>query len=279
MMKHLLEFSIAKKLSFGKLAVGLPKRSMRLLATVATLLVSAVGLSSCTTNEVTGRSQLLLVGDSQMNTMGADAFSQIKKQKKTTNDPKYVKPVQEVASRIVQVSHSRGQSYEVVVFVDDTPNAFALPGNKIGVHTGLFKVAKNNAQLATVIGHEFAHVAAKHSAERMSQSMVAQLGVSVAGAAYGSGAANLLAQAATLGVILPFSRSQETEADEIGLIYMAKAGYDPRQSIPLWQNFAKEGGNRPPEFLSTHPSPGNRIENLQAMMPQAMAEYNKSPYK
>ena len=166
-------------------------------------------------------------------------------------------------TRVIQVSDLRGQSWEVTVFVDDTPNAFALPGGKIGVHTGLFKVAKNRAQLAAVLAHEVGHVVAKHSAERVSQGMVAQLGVSVAGAAYGQAAGNLLAQAATLGVILPFSRNQESEADDIGLIYMARAGYNPREAVNLWHNFANYGdGQRPPEFLSTHPAPQTRISRL-----------------
>lgn len=267
-------------ISLSLLKFRSPKRLLRHIAVAIGLTTACVALISCAVNEVTGRNQFILFGDSQMSTMGADAYKQIKTQKKISKDPQYTQPVIEVVTRIIQVSDLRGESWEVTVFVDDTPNAFALPGGKIGVHTGLFKVAKNKAQLAAVLGHEVGHVIAKHSAEQVSRGMVAELGVSVAGAAYGQAAGNLLAQMATLGVILPFSRSQESEADDIGLIYMARAGYDPREAVKLWQNFANYGdGERPPEFLSTHPAPETRIKRLEANMPNALAEYNKSPYR
>ncbi len=235
-------------------------------------------LTSCATAPETGRSQFILISEAQGLQLGADAYRQIKSQKKISRNPKYTQPVVRVGSRVAAVSPRPNYKWEFTVFEDDSPNAFALPGGKVGVHTGLFKVAKNDAQLATVLAHEVAHAIARHGEERMSSQMAVGLGVGVAGAATGINP-NVLAQAATLGVVLPFSRTQEAEADAIGLKYMARAGYDPRQSIPLWQNFAKYGGNRPPEFLSTHPSPGSRIQNLQRMMPQALAEYNRSPYK
>ncbi len=253
-----------RRLWFGKL-VGLGALALTTLA-------------SCTTAPETGRSQLILISEAQGLQLGADAYSQIKSKKKISRDPKYTLPVVRIGGRIAAISPRPNYKWEFTVFEDDTPNAFALPGGKVGVHTGLFKVAKNDAQLATVMAHEVAHAIARHGEERMSSQMAVGIGVGVAGAATGINP-NVLAQAATLGVVLPFSRTQEAEADAIGLKYMARAGYDPRQSIPLWQNFAKYGGNRPPEFLSTHPSPGSRIQNLQRMMPQAMAEYNKSPYK
>ncbi len=251
----------------------------------AALVLASFGVvaSGCTTNPATGRSQMILLPEAQVASMGAQAYQQIKTQQKISRDPKYTRPVVEISQRIVNLPDVKryygNRQWEVTVFEDDTPNAFALPGGKIGVHTGLFKVAKNRSQLAAVIGHEVAHVIGRHSAERVSQGMLAQVGVGVAGAAYGGNVANLLAQAATLGVILPFSRSQESEADVLGLKYMAQAGYDPRQSVNLWQNFKAYGGSRPPEFLSTHPSPDNRIARLQQNMPAAMEEYNRSPYR
>lgn len=243
----------------------------------AAALVAA--LASCTTNPHTGRSQMILIGEDQAAAMGVSAFNQIKKEKKTTSDPRYTGPVNEIVRRLTQANNLGAQQWEARVFVDDTPNAFALPGGKIGVHTGLFKVAHNNAQLAAVIGHEMGHVMSRHSAERVSQSLAAQLGATAVGAAYGSAASDLFAQAATLGVILPYSRTQESEADDIGLILMARAGYDPRQAITLWENFKKEGGARPLEFLSTHPAPDTRIQRLRQQMPAALAEYERSPFK
>ena len=235
-------------------------------------------LASCATAPETGRSQLILVSEGQALQLGADAYRQIKAQKKISRDPRYTRPVVRIGGRIAAISPRPDFKWEFTVFEDESPNAFALPGGKVGVHTGLFKVAKNDAQLATVMAHEVAHAIARHSEERMSSQMAVGVGVGVAGAATGINP-NILAQAATLGVVLPFSRTQEAEADAIGLKYMARAGYDPRQSIPLWENFARYGGNRPPEFLSTHPSPGSRIQNLQRMMPAALAEYNRSPYR
>jgi predicted Zn-dependent protease len=266
----------------GEISMMLKKERGGLLHGIAGGLMAAataVALISCQTNSYTGRSQMILIGDSQAASMGVSAFDQIKKEKKTTNDPKYTGPVGAVVSRLTEANHLGGQTWETRVFVDDTPNAFALPGGKIGVHTGLFKVAKNDAQLAAVLGHEIGHVLSRHSAERVSQGLVAQVGTTAVGASYGDAAANLFAQAATLGVILPYSRTQESEADDIGLTLMARAGYDPRQAIPLWENFKKEGGSRPPEFLSTHPAPETRIQRLNAHMAKAVAEYERSPYK
>jgi predicted Zn-dependent protease len=168
----------------------------------------------------------------------------------------------------------------VRVFEDETANAVALPGKKIGVHTGLLAVAKNQDQLATVLAHEVAHVVARHSAERVSDQIAIQGGAQLAGAVIGAagdpssplhgialGALGLGAQ----GVVLKFSRTHESEADKLGLDLMARAGFDPRESVPLWQNMeAAAKGARPPEFLSTHPSPATRIRDLQQRIPQTL---------
>lgn len=242
----------------------------------------AVGVSllaACETAPLTGRNQLILLPESQSQAMGVDAYQEIKSKTPTSNDPRYTGPVNEIGQRIAAISTQPGLDWEFTVFEDETPNAFALPGGKVGVHTGLFKVPKNKDQLAAVMAHEVGHVMARHSSERMSTQMATQLGVQLGGAVVGQEYAGFLGQAATLGVVLPYSRVQESEADEIGLIMMAKAGYDPRAAVALWRNFAAEGGSRQPEFLSTHPLPETRIKDIEAALPRAMPYYESSPYR
>ncbi len=245
---------------------------------VAALLGATV--TACTTVAETGRTQFNFMSDRQANQMGLGAYQQIKKEKKISRNTELAKQVRQVGNRVAKAS-GRNYAWEFTLFEDENPNAFALPGGKVGVNTGLFKVAKNRDQLAAVMAHEVAHATSRHSAERVSGQTGVQAILVGAGAAMGASqnTMNLFAQAATLGVILPFNRSQESEADYIGLLFMARAGYDPRQAVELWKNFANYGGNRPPEFLSTHPSPGNRIQKLQANMPAAMREYQNSPYR
>lgn len=249
-------------------------RALFLAATVA----AGVTVTGCETAPVTGRQQMILMSDSQATEMGLAAYQQILKESKISPDKEMNERVRRVGQRIAAVSGRPDLPWEFNVIQDDTPNAFALPGGKVGVHTGLFKVAQNDDQLATVMAHEVGHAIARHSAERVSQQMALELGLAGLGMA-GSGAqlAQLAGSAATLGVVLPFSRKQEAEADHIGVIMMAKAGYDPRAAVTLWQNFGKLGGDRAPEFLSTHPAPASRIQEIQALMPEAMAVYEKSP--
>jgi predicted Zn-dependent protease len=235
--------------------------------------------AACETAPVTGRNQLILMPESQSQAMGVDAYNDIKGKTPISNDPKYTVPVSEIGRRIAAVSTQPGLDWEFTVFQDDTPNAFALPGGKVGVNTGLFKVAKTDDQLAAVMAHEVGHVMARHGTERVSTGMATQVGVLLGGLVIGQEYAGLLGQAATLGVVLPYSRVQESEADEIGLIMMAKAGYDPRAAVALWQNFAAEGGARQPEFLSTHPAPETRIKDIEAALPRAMPYYENSPYR
>ena len=175
------------------------------------------------------------------------------------------------------------RDWEIQIFEDETPNAFALPGGRIGVHTGLFEVAVNADQLAAVIGHEVAHVIARHGNERISTSYVATAGLSVVEIWMGDkdpkdreNILQLLGVGATIGVMLPFSRTHESEADILGLELMARAGFDPRASVDLWQNMVAAGGGAPPEFLSTHPSGETRIRDLQANMPGAMGLYDEA---
>jgi predicted Zn-dependent protease len=241
---------------------------------IAAAVVCAGLLGSCQEAPITGRNQLILLPASEDAKLGLDAYQQIKQEEKVSNDPELNRKVQEVGRRIAAVSGHPEWNWQFTLFQNDEPNAFALPGGKVGVYTGLFKVAKNDAQLATVLGHEVGHAIARHGAERMSQGMLEQLGATAVGIGTGSAAyAQLAAQAATLAIVLPYSRTQESEADHIGLMLMAKAGYDPREAIQLWENFQKVGGNKPPEFLSTHPSEGTRIQRLQELMPDALAIY------
>jgi predicted Zn-dependent protease len=233
-------------------------------------------LSACQQAPVTGRQQLILLPESQDAQMGLEAYQQIKQESQVARNPELNRRVQEVGRRIAEASPHPEWEWEFTLFENPEPNAFALPGGKVGVNTGLFKVAENDDQLAAVMGHEVAHAIARHGAERVSQGMLTQVGVAALGIATSSTYAQLAAQAATLGIILPYSRTQEAEADHIGLLYMAEAGYDPREAINLWQNFDKLGGARQPEFLSTHPTPGSRIDNLQALMPEAMEVYRAS---
>lgn len=230
----------------------------------------------CATSPL-GRSQLMLVDDAQMDQMGVQAFEQIKSEGKVSSDSRKNAYVTCVARAITaQLPAEFAGDWEVRVFEDDTANAFALPGQKIGVHTGLFKVATNQDQLATVIAHEVAHVLARHAAERVSAQMAAQGILSGASLALDpeSSTSVLILQGLGLSAgvgTMAYGRSHESEADLYGLDLMAKAGFDPRQSIPLWENMAAAAaGDRPPEFLSTHPHPETRIRDLQQRMGQVL---------
>ncbi len=238
------------------------------------LCFSVLLLAACAQAPVTGRQQFILVSEDQMDQAGAQAYRQVIRKEGVARDQELQRRVETVGSRIAGVSGIADAKWEFTVIDDRTPNAFALPGGKVAVNVGLFKVVQNDEQLAAVLGHEIAHVGARHAAERVSQQMIEQGGLQVLGAATQSQAiVQLAAAAATVGITLPYSRTQEAEADEIGLMYMARAGFDPRQAIALWQNMERAAGEGPIEFLSTHPSPGSRIERLQALMPKALAEY------
>ncbi len=239
----------------------------------ALALLPVLAVVACATSP-TGRSQLMLVSPDQMNELGAAAFADLKQKKPETNDSRAIAYVNCVARNVTSVMPG-GANWEVRVFEDKSVNAFALPGGKIGIFTGLLKVAQNQDQLAAVIGHEVAHVIAGHSAERVSESMAAQLGGQVAGAATGVDP-QILGLAANVFFLMPHSRTQEAEADIMGMDYMAKAGFDPRQAIALWQNMSRAGGDKPPEMLSTHPSDQTRIQGLTQRLNTAGPLYNQA---
>lgn len=259
-----------------------PKLSLTL---ILGLVVGTTFLTGCSTVPVTGRSQLRLVSAEQEMQLGLTSFEQMKKEMKISNDPAANALVQKVGKRIAAAAGQDlpNAQWEFIVFENPEPNAFCLPGGKIGIHTGILPITKDEAGLATVMGHEVAHAAAHHGSERISQSMVLQgLGEVVASSVSGLDpkvqAATALAYGVgtQVGVILPFSRKDESEADEIGLIYMARAGYNPEASLDFWRRFASvtAGDGGPPAFLRTHPGTDVRIEQLQKLMPRAKAEYN-----
>ena len=246
------------------------------------LLLAAAWSSGCATSP-TGRKQLILMPDSQMNALGAQAFADLRRSSPTEADPKLNAYVRCVAGPILAVSGSSipAEKWEIVVFKDPSANAFALPGGKIGVHTGLLQVAVTPAQLATVLGHEVGHVLARHGNERVSEGLVAQGGLAALGSILEKKTGRteiyaLLGLGVQFGVLLPHSRTQESEADEIGLRLMARAGFDPAQSIELWKNMSKNSGGQPPEFLSTHPSHSSRIQDLTRMQEQVKPFYQQA---
>ncbi len=255
---------------------GLISRPHRTLSLALAILCFAL-LSGCATSP-TGRTQLTMFSESQMASMGQASFEQIKEQQKIDPHRPTQRYVQCVADALFAVSNTP-DNWEVVVFADETPNAFALPGQKIGVHRGMLTVAETPAQLAAVVGHEIGHVEARHGNERASATFATQMGLAVATAALaieGGTDERMLAAlglGAQVGILLPFSRQHEIEADLIGLNLMAKAGFDPRESITLWENMREKAGGSPVEFLSTHPGHGTRIRTLQEAMPEAMTTF------
>ncbi len=235
------------------------------------LLVGMAALTGCATSPL-GRSQLMLMPDSEMAALGNQAFLNLRQKTPLASNRRanaYVECVAEAVAREI------GGQWEVAVFEDDSANAFALPGGKIGVNAGMLKVAANQDQLATVIAHEVSHVLARHTNERISQEMAVQQGLGLVQAVAnpssptGQALMGLLGVGAEYGVLLPYNRVQESEADLMGLDLMAKAGFDPKESVKLWVNMDRVDGNQTVEFLSTHPSHATRMQDLQNMMPRA----------
>ena len=244
------------------------------------LLVATLAVGACARAPITGRQQLMLVSDDQAAEVGAQAYREVLAKSDIVKDERYVAPVRAVGQRIASVADRPDYRWQFTVIDDPKQvNAFALPGGKVAVYTGLFPVAVDTNGLAVVMSHEVAHVLARHGSERMSQAEVTQLGGSLLSGLLGGGPSTQAVLAAyglgaQLGVLLPFSRTQESEADCIGLVLMARAGYDPRGAVEFWRRMeraARDG--QPPEFLSTHPSHASRVENVEHCLGEASAHY------
>ena len=251
---------------------------MRIL--IALLLVLSV--VACETVPITGRSQLIVIPEGTEVKMGLDSYQQILSKAKVSSDPRVVEQVTRVGRRIAEATGRADYQWEFKVIEDAQVNAFCLPGGKVAVYTGMLPVARDDAGLAAVLGHEVAHAIARHGGERMSQQLAVQgatlattqtllagrdpATVQLVSAALGAGA--------TVGLLLPWGRAQESEADHLGLIYMAKAGYHPRAARDLWVRMGEASrGREPYEFLSTHPLPETRITQIEGWIPEALKHY------
>jgi len=247
--------------------------------TVAALVV----LGACATAPYTKRSQLILLSTDEEAKLGSQAFGEVVSKSRVVRTPSLTGPVEEVGRRIARVADRPDFRWRFVVLDDPKQvNAFCLPGGKVAVYTGMFPVARDTAGLAVVMGHEIAHAIARHGAERISQAMAAQAGGTLLGAWLGGGPSSQVVLAAyglgaQVGVLLPYGRAQESEADQIGLILMARAGYDPAAALDFWRRMeAQSGGKSPPEFLSTHPSHGTREKQIANWLPEARRYFQAS---
>jgi predicted Zn-dependent protease len=244
-------------------------------------------MAGCAIVPETGRKQVMLVSGQQETQLGLTSFDQLKKEQPISKDAAATALVQKVGKRIAAVAPLPNAQWEFVVFESKEANAFCLPGGKVGVYTGLLPISRDEAGLATVIGHEVAHAVAHHGAERMSQEMLRQRGGELLASGLSNSDPKTQALVTTvyglgtqIGAILPYSRLHESEADNMGLTYMARAGYDPEAAVGFWQRFAQyskqSGSAATPNFLRTHPVDETRIQQLQQLMPRAKAEYQKA---
>ena len=258
------------------------------------ILLAAV-VWGCAEVPITHRQSLHLVPESELLTLSLQQYNDVLQKSKLSTDNQKVAMVRRVGDRVAKAAESflaesghkdliKNYQWQFNLIEDDkTVNAWVMPGGKAAVYTGILPFTKDETGLAVVLGHEVGHALANHGNERMSQELLANMGGTalsvalssqpqmtqeLAMAAFGAGA--------SIGVLLPYSRLQESEADHIGLILMARAGYDPREAVPFWQRMNASPGSRPPELLSTHPAPETRITNIKALIPEAMAYYRPS---
>lgn len=249
------------------------------------ILISSLTFS-CAKNPVNDKRMFLLTSEESENSQGSEAYKEILSKEKIVTNTRNSKIVEEIGIEMSKLAGKPDFQWEFkTIDSANTPNAFCLPGGKVAIYTGIFPYAKNEAGLAAIMGHEIAHALLRHGGQRMSQQMAtnaAMAGLALVGLSKMDNTKKTLVLAAlgagaTYGVILPFSRSHETEADELGLILMAKAGYDPREAVNFWDRFSSAGGGKsPPEFLSTHPSSHNRKEHLRSLLPKVMPYYEAS---
>lgn len=258
------------------------------------LLAVAVFTNSCSTVPITGRKQLSIIPSSQLMAMSFQQYDQFLTENRVVKNSSQANRIKRIGSKIQKAveqyfaegnmsDHLDGYAWEFNLVESDQVNAWAMPGGKVVFYTGILPICKDDAGIATVMGHEIAHAIAEHGGERMSQGLIVQLGgmglqaalekepaltQQLAMAAFGLGA--------QVGIMLPFSRLHESEADHMGLIFMSIAGYNPNEAVSFWQRMAaQKGGNAPPEFLSTHPSDQKRINDLKKLVPEAMQYYKR----
>jgi len=245
--------------------------------------LAVVGVAACQTVPITGRSQFLLLSEGDEVRMGLQSYQEVLRKAKLSTDPAVNGKVGRVGTRIAEATGRKDLQWEFKVIEDKQANAFALPGGKVAVYTGILPITRDDAGLAAVLGHEVAHAIARHGAERLSQDMLVQVGLAATMTALSNrdpktvqSVGALLGAGASVGLLLPWGRSQESEADHLGLIYMAKAGYDPHAARDLWVRMAEasKGSGKPPEFLSTHPSEATRIKQIDGWLPEAMQYYH-----
>ncbi len=242
-------------------------------------------LIACSKTPITGKQVLIFTSEAEEAQLGDEAYAQILRENQLSKDTSRTETVLRVAKRIADVAEHPDFKWEFRVIESKEKNAFCLPGGKIAVYTGLFDVLSNEAELAAVLGHEVAHATARHAGQRITLMFGQQIGFAALQALIGGTDTfekkllmSALGVGATLGAVLPFSRSHETEADYIGQVYMAMAGYDPAASVTLWESFAKHSAKMP-EFLSTHPDPQNRIAELRGHLPGSRPYYDRAPQK
>jgi len=268
---------------------------MKNIKSILLFIITLAITNQCTTVPITGRSQLSLIPNSQVLPMSFSQFTEVKKTNKIVtsgNDAAMVKrcgikiqkAVEQYLAEQNLSNHLDGFEWEYILIDENTVNAWAMPGGKVAFYTGILPVTKDETGLAVVMGHEIAHIVANHGRERISQTLAAQTGLSLAAIAAGEGGSsltgNMILQAAGVGTnmgLLKFSRTHEKEADRLGLYFMALAGYNPKEAVTFWERMsANSGGQAPPEFMSTHPSYGTRISELNKNMPKAMEYYKRS---
>lgn len=243
--------------------------------------LAALLLAACETVPYTGRSELLLLPESSEIQMGRQAYAEVLQKSKVSTDPVANEELLRVGRRIAAATGRTDYQWEFKLIENKQVNAFALPGGKVAVYTGILPITKDDAGLATVLGHEVAHAIAHHGAERISQTLLVQTGLAATQIALShrdpttvKQVTSLLGAGATVGFLLPWSRGQESEADHLGLIFMAKAGYDPHAALDFWKRMTEAArGQRPPEFLSDHPSDVTRIQQIERWIPEAMRYY------
>ena len=231
--------------------------------------LTAVAIAGLLVNACVSQREIEIEADQQFDDMRSQTLIETDWRKRS-----YITCVAQAVIQELEEPYA-SMEWEIEIFDNEAVNAFAMPGGKIGVFTGILSVAENQDQLGAVLGHEVAHVTEQHSLERANREIVTQTGARAGGAILGGGSfGDLVQMGAQLGLSLPYGRAQESEADTVGLVYSADAGFDPRESVKLWKNMAESNKDAPPEFLSTHPSSSTRIDDLIGELPQALVRYN-----